>query len=147
MGCLRRQRPPTLGTARHGPRSLGHKSGLSSQPGTAGSSPGCVLSASRAGTFSARGRWESRGANTPGMTAIVVDGLCGDCGHVPPGAGHSGRFIPQQGWPCCALCLAVPGRLSQGHIPVSWVTAAPLDVVLRKLPSGSMTKCSLKKSK
>lgn len=58
------------------------------------------------------------------------------CGHVPSQAGQD-RFIPQQG---SALCLAGPGRLSQGHIPVPWVMAAPLDVVLKKLPSGSVTK-------
>lgn len=41
---------------------------------------------------------------------------------------------------------AVLGRLSQGHIPVPWVMAARLDIVLIKLPSGSLTKCSLKKT-
>lgn len=46
----------------------------------------------------------------------------------------------------CAMPVVL-GRLSQGHIPIPWVMAAHLDIVLIKLPSGSLTKCSLKNSK
>ena len=84
------------------------------------------------------------------MIAIGVDRLFGDCGHVRSEAGESGRFGHA---PHSRDGHAVPGaaavlwRLSQGHIPVPWVMAAPLDVVLIKFPSGSVTKCSLKNSK
>lgn len=72
------------------------------------------------------------------------------CGHAQPEAGESSRFSctpsirDSRAMPAAAAAL---GRLSQGHIPVPWVMAARLDVVLIKLPSGALTKCSLKKSK
>lgn len=138
MRCLRRQEPPTLGTAVHGPYSSCHKSGLSSQPSTA-----AVIPAQGQHIFSRRQMGE-QGSKHAGHDCNCCGRPAWGCGHVPSEAGHGGRSIPQQGWLCCALCLAGPGRLSQGHIPVSWVMAAPLDVVLKKLPGRSMTKCNPK---
>lgn len=84
------------------------------------------------------------------MIAIVLDSLFGDRGHVRSKTGESGRFsrAPRSRDGCAVpSATAVLGRLSQGHIPVPWVMAALLDVVLINLPSGSLTKCSLKNSK
>lgn len=84
------------------------------------------------------------------MIAVGVDDSFGDCRHDRSEEGESGKLSrashcrDRRAMPGA---MSVPERLSQGHIPVPWVMAACLDVVLIKLPSGSLTKCSMKNNK